>query len=197
MRLSFIVCALLYACSPGEPKVGKSWLVEADGTAPAPAGTPIEVGVTAIPAKLSGAVPVAIDRDVPYPDALAALQAVEKAGGVPAPLVAVRTHIEALVAPQRQTGDAIRLQARAEGKACVSPPDNPEATCVSRLDQKHIDRSFVRQILYKAVTEYGLKRIRVEIDPSLTWADAVRAIDGARTCCGEDAGLEVSVEPGW
>ncbi len=188
---------LSVGCSWNEPKVGKSWLADADATVPAPAGTPIEVGVTPIPAHLSGPVPVAIDRDVPYPKALEALHAVEQAGGQPLALVAVRTHVEAIVPPQQQSGAAIRLQARTEGKACVSPPDNDEATCVSRKDHIHIDRAFVRQILAQAVREYGLKRVHVTIDPSLTWADAIRAIDGARTCCGEDAGIEVSVDPGW
>jgi hypothetical protein len=177
--------------------VGKSWLVEADGTVPAPEGPTIEVGASEIPARLSGPVRVAIDKDVPYVKAIEAMRAIEKAGGQPMPLVAVRTHIEALAPPQAKSGDAIRLQARTEGKACVSPPDNEEATCVSRGDHLHIDRAFVRQLLAQAVREYGLKRIHVVIDPALSWADGLRAIDGARTCCGDHAGLEVSVEPGW
>jgi hypothetical protein len=190
------VCSSL-GCSPGEPKVGRSWLAEADGTVPAPEGATIEVGVTPIPSRLAGPVRVAIDRDVPYPQAIEALRAIERAGGQPMPLVAVRTHIEAVPPPRPRAGDAIKLSARTEGKACVSPPDNDEATCVSRTDHLHIDRAFVRQLLAQAVKEYGLRRVNVIIDPALTWADALRAIDGARTCCGAGAGIEVSVEPGW
>jgi len=61
---------------------------------------------------------------------------------------------------------------------------------------KHIDRAFVRDVMAKAVKAYDLKRVHVMVDPSLTWGDAVRAVDGARTCCTDDVKMEVSVNPG-
>src|SRR5262249_54505431 len=105
------------------------------------------------------------------------------------------THVEAVVPPQPKTGDAIRLSARTQGKACVSPPDNDEATCVSRTDHLHIDRAFTRQLVAKAGREDGLTRLHVTIDPSGSGADAPRAIDGARACWGVDG--EVSADPSW
>ena len=68
-----------------------------------------------------------------------------------------------------------------------------EATCVARSDKKHIDRAFVRELTRTAVKEYDLAQVRVVVDPALEWGDAVRAIDGARTCCGQKS-ISVSVE---
>jgi hypothetical protein len=190
-----LVILLLAACAPAEPRVGDARLIEADGVVEAPEGTTIEIGKTPIPRSLSGPVRLAADLAIPYRDVVAAVQAVRAAGGKPYLLVKRRNKIYALPEPTPSSGDAIRLSARADGKACVSPPDNDEATCVSRKDQPRIDRAFVRQIIGQAVRDWGLKHVRVSIDPELPWADAVRAIDGARTCCGEDSGVTISVEP--
>src|SRR5262249_28445576 len=66
MRRTILLMALVWGCTWDEPKVGKSYLADADGTVPAPEGPTIEVGVTPIPASLHGPVRLAIDRDVPY-----------------------------------------------------------------------------------------------------------------------------------
>ena len=192
------VAALVFttACAPVDTKVGEARLIEADGVVEAPNGPTLVVGKDKIPASLSGPVRLAADRTTPYRDVMAAVDAVRKAGGKPVLLVTRRDRVYALPEPVVQTGDPmIRLTARADGRACISPPDNDEATCVSRKDQKVIDRAFVRQVVGKAVHEWGLHRVRVTIEPDLPWGDAVRAIDGARTCCGEDSGVTVSVEP--
>lgn len=198
MRSTVILLVLAASCHQSEPVVGKAYLIEASGTRPAPpeGATTIEVGVTPIPAKLSGPVRVAIDRDVPYPAAIEAMHKIRAAGGTPAPLVAVRERVEELVPPDEKTGDAINLWADPEGKACVAPPDSVTATCVKGQATQHIDRAFVRDVIAKAVREYDMKRVHVIVDPTVSWADAVRAIDGARTCCGETQ-IEVSVTPSW
>lgn len=183
------------ACVRGENMVGGARLPDADGTIDAPPGVTIEVGKQPIPAKLEGTVRLAADREMPYRDVLAAMKAVRDAGGKPVMLVNRRDKVYAMPDPSPKEGETIKLSARITGQACVSPPGTEEATCVSRVDQKRIDRSFVRQILFKAVKEYNLSRIHVVVDPELPWSDAVRAIDGARTCCGPEAGVIVSVEP--
>lgn len=185
----------LWGCAPTETNVGSARLPDADSTIAAPAGPLFEVGKTKIPDKLSGPVRLAADRELLYSDVLAAAAAVKKAGGTPVLLVARRNKVEALPDPAPPDEEpAIKLAARIDGKACISPPDNPEATCVSREDQKRIDRAFVRQVLWQAVHEYGLKHVNVVVDPGIHWADAVRAIDGARTCCEKDH-VVIHVEP--
>jgi len=192
-----VVLACGAACQQSEPVVGKAYLIEASGTRPAPEGPTIEVGVTPIPASLSGPVRVAIDRAVPYTTAVEALKQIKAAGGTPVPLVAVREKIGELIPPDTKTGDAINLWADPDGRACVAPHDSATATCVTPKATKHIDRAFVRDVIAQAVKAYDLKRVHVLVDSSLNWGDAVRAIDGARTCCGEDAKIEVSVNPSW
>jgi hypothetical protein len=194
-----VFLALAAACHQSEPVVGKAYLIEATGTRPAPpadTAPTIELGVTPIPDKLSGPVRVAIDRDVPYRTAIADMQKVRAAGGIPAPLVAVRERTEELLPPDDKTGEAINLWADPDGKACVAPPGSETATCINGQATQHIDRAFVRDVMLKAVKEYDMKRVHVIVDPTVTWGDAVRAIDGARTCCG-DAKIEVSVTPSW
>jgi hypothetical protein len=185
------------ACHESEPVVGKAYLIEATGTRPAPEGPTIELGVTPIPESLKGPVRVAIDREVPYTTAVEALKKIQAAGGQPAVLVAVRDKMAALIPPDAKSGPAINLWADPNGRACVAPPGTPNATCVTPQATKHIDRAFVRDIVFKAVKAYDLQRVHVLVDPSVSWADAVRAIDGARTCCGEDQKIEVSVNPSW
>jgi hypothetical protein len=197
MRPSVVLVLLLAACHQSEPVVGKAYLIEATGTRPAPeSAITIELGTTPIPAKLSGPVRVAIDRDVPYQTVVADMKKIRAAGGIPAPLVAVRERTEELLPPDEKTGDAINLWADPDGKACVAPPESQTATCINGQATQHIDRAFVRDVMLKAVKEYEMKRVQVIVDPTITWGDAVRAIDGARTCCG-DTKIEVSVTPSW
>ena len=185
-------------CGPGEPHPGGAYIIDAAATVKAPDGPTIVVGKDKVPAKLSGPVRLAADRNVPYGDVIAAAKEVRAAGGQPFLLVAQRERVEALPEPAKPSGaPAIRIEARKDGKACVSPPDNDEATCVSRKDAPRIDRAFVRQLTNRAVEEYGLKDVRVKVDPELTWGDGVRAIDGARTCCDKTPGLVVTVEPAY
>jgi len=192
-----LVAVVMAACQQSEPVVGKAYIIEATGTRPAPEGPLIEVGVTPIPEHLSGPVRVAIDRNLPYPEAIEALKKIEAAGGQPFALVAVRDKVAALIPPDQKTGPAIQLWADPGGRACIAPPGTNSATCVTPQATKHIDRAFVRDVMAKAVKAYDLQRVHVMVDASLTWGDAVRALDGARTCCLDDVKMEVSVNPGW
>jgi len=202
-----LVLVSVVGCAPDRVKVGKINLADADGVEPAAEGPTIEVPGGEIPSKLSGPVRVAIDAGTTYATALQALKAVKQAGGTPVILVLHRNDVAAF--PRfggSRPPKAIRVKARTDGsgckagspvcvQACISPPDNDEAQCVHRPDGMHVDRAFVRQLVYKAVKQWGLSEIHVTIDLRLAWADAVRAIDGARTCCGEGT-VTVTVEPG-
>ena len=195
------------ACAPEKVKVGKVNLADADGVEPAPEGPTIEVPGGEIPTSLSGPVRVAIDAGATYATALHALKAVKQAGGTPVILVIHRNDVKAFpVFGGSRPPRAIRVKARTDGsgckpgspvcvQACISPPDNDDAQCVHRPDGMHVDRAFVRQLVYRAFKQWELSEIHVTVDQRLSWADVVRAIDGARTCCGDGA-VTVTVEPG-
>jgi|GEM_PF-1754337 len=89
---------------------------------------------------------------------------------------------------------AFRLIATSKGRSCVAPSGSPEMSCVQRVDKKHIDRAFTRDIVRTAHKQYGLSDVIAEIDANLQWADVVRAVDAARTCC--DKRLRVRVKKG-
>ena len=46
-----------------------------------------------------------------------------------------------------------------------------------------IDRAHTRRLVREAVMEYKLFDINVQVAPKQKWADVVRILDGARTCC--------------
>src|SRR5262249_30487170 len=167
MRSTVALClaSFLLACAPPEPKVGKVDLVDADGVIDPAEGQVVEVP-GAVPKALSGNVRVAIDAKVAYTDVVKALAAVRAAGGTPVVLVIYRNiHLKAMPEwwSQQVGADPIRIVAHHDGRACISPPDNPEATCIQRTDSKHIDRAFVRQLVWKAVREYGLHNVHVVV----------------------------------
>jgi hypothetical protein len=192
-----IVCiamlALVVACQDPYVRVGKARLADADGTIAAPKGTTIEVPGGDVPASLSGTVRIAADSDVPYRDVMKVLLAVRNAGGDPVLLVAHARDVRALPPPVVYTEPTIGLEARADFKACVSIPDVKEKKCVKRPDGKHIDRAFVRELVREAVNATGLTRVDVQIADTISWVDAVRAIDGARTCC-QGKQIDVSID---
>jgi hypothetical protein len=198
---ALILIPFAVGCAQKEPRVGKTWLIEADGTVEAAPGPAVELPGGTIPTDVKGPVQLAIGADVPWRDVVSAMKTITDGGGQPVLLVARRDRAEALppiVFEEKppEPDDAIRLRAQTDGKACVSPPGTEEATCVARRDHIHIDRAFVRQILWQAVKEYRLHKVRVVIpSDSLTWADVVRSIDGARTCCGSDVEITVTVAP--
>ncbi len=210
MRAALASCALalLAGCGGGETKLGRARLAEADAIDPAPAGPVVELPPPPpqppgepvnpkpppieIPAGVAGPVRVAADRDVPYFHVADAAERISAAGGQPALIVAKRGKLGALPRPSVAREESIRLVAYSDGRACVSPPGVEEATCVIRDGGKHVDRAFTRELVRKARKEYGLTSVRVVLSPTLSWADAVRAIDGARTCCAEP--MDVSVE---
>jgi hypothetical protein len=128
---------------------------------------------------------LAIHRDVSIGEVEELIERLEAAGKKPILLAANRRKLGAYKLRDELQGEAIRIFTNMEGKACVSPPGVAEAKCVQRSDRKHISRAFVRELTREATRAYGLADVTVESPPKLGWADVVRAIDGARTCCKE------------
>jgi hypothetical protein len=192
-----LLVACASACAPSEPKVGHVRLMEADGVIEPPPGPTVEVPPGTLPDTLGGTVRVAIDRDVSFAQAVAVLSAIEAQGASAVPLVIYRNRIAAmppLAFAARGGADTIRLEPRPDGRACVSPPETEEAACVVGQFSQHVDRTGVRQIVKLAVKQYGLHKVNVVVrDPSMSWAEVVRTVDGARTCCGEGQEPEITV----
>ena len=104
----------------------------------------------------------------------------------PAPTLVVGRyrHLRAFtLEDELDAGPAIKITATAQGKFCVGPPGTDLAYCLESADRRHISAAFVREVIGKAVAEYDLHQGRVDIDDDILWADLVRTLDGARTCC--------------
>ena len=107
--------------------------------------------------------------------------------GARAVLLVGRGHTNEIVAFQPteplRPGKHLTLDAMMTGKFCLAHPDAEARYCVQSGDTTHISRPFVEQAVAKAVKGYGLRDVEVTVDPHMNWAEVVRAIDGARTCC--------------
>jgi len=138
---------------------------------------------------------LAISHDVKWTEANALIKRVEAAGKRPVLLVGKRHKLRAF---QLSDGEidmdkAIALTATADGKSCVAPPGSDEAKCVQPLDRVRIDRAYTRKLVREASDAYGLTDVDLQVARSLPWADVVRAIDGARTCC-KDRTIRVKLQ---
>lgn len=133
----------------------------------------------------SKAVRLAIGREVSYGRAKALIKRVEAEGKRPIILVGERYKLRAIELNDAISSpkNAIRLVVTPEGKACVAPPDNPESKCVFQKHSSHVSTAYVREFVREAIGGYGLTEVRVFVRPSVEWADVIRAVDGARTCC--------------
>jgi hypothetical protein len=128
---------------------------------------------------------LAVDRDVPWNNVVKLMHAIESDGNRPVLLVGKRRKTRAFVLSDEgvETDKAIQATATMDGKICVSPPGVAEALCSQRLDKMHISRAGTREMVREAMKGYDLTDVELVAPPELGWADLVRAIDGARTCC--------------
>jgi hypothetical protein len=100
-------------------------------------------------------------------------------------LVGQRTHVHAFQLRDTLSGkEAIQVRVDDDGQHCVSKTGVLEMRCTKGAG-RHIHRTFVREDVREAVKEYDLSEVEVRVNPSAEWADVVRAVDGARTCCFE------------
>lgn len=196
MRGAIAVCALLAGCGlrgKSDVEVEGVLIAQADGNVEPALGPTVtlEKGERADAVKLPDddgpAVRLAIGREVSYGQAKELIQRVEKTGKKPIILVGERYKLRAIELNDvlDKPASAIRLVATPDGKACVAPPDNPESKCVVQQLSSHVSAAYVREFVREAIRGYGLNEIRVFVRPSVEWADVIRAIDGARTCCDE------------
>ena len=65
--------------------------------------------------------------------------------------------------------------------------------CTQRSDKLHADRAGIRQLVREARKGYRLDNLSLSVDPMIEYADYIRAVDGARTCCTKLPMTKVSV----
>ena len=178
--------------SKGHAEVDGILIPQADGTVDAPDGATMAVnGSTIDTAKVPDGSPVvrlAIAREVPWDRVAALVERVQAAGRTPLLLAGDDHKVKGFQLEDeaaRGVDRAIRVIAYIDGKACVQPPGAIEAKCVQSPDGKYIDRAFLRELVREQVKVFDVKTVEVEVAGGLPWADVVRTIDGARTCCYE------------
>lgn len=178
-RLALAVLAVAACDNRLEARVGKAILPQATGHEARPPGRPVVVLPGEPPATPTAGAVLAIDVNVPWAQVRAAVTASPPPGLLVGDFARIRGfHLEDPLGP----GPSIRLTAT-PGKFCVAPPGSDLAYCTEAGDHRHISAAFVREVVAKAVAEYDLHQVVVDAAPDLLWADLVRAVDGARTCC--------------
>jgi hypothetical protein len=164
-------------------------LPDADGVIPAEEGPTLVVKPDTAEAQLEiprgKVVRLAIDRAVTWARVEPLIERVKASGAKPVLLVGQRTRIHAFQLRDALSGkDAIQVRVDDDGQHCVSKTGVLEMRCTKGAG-RHIHRTFVREDVREAVKEYQLSEVEVRVNPSAEWADVVRAVDGARTCCYE------------
>jgi len=189
MRPLVAAIVLVAACGPNpyQAKVEDILLADADEIVTVEDGPLVKLSLEYLEPEIPDA-PVfqlAIARDVSWERVQKTLAAARDKGARPVILVGRRSDIGALVLSEEIAGPSIHLTSTPDGKFCVGPPTTNEAKCVQGADKKHVQRAFVRETIRDAVKAYGITEVDVMVTPDLEWADVVKTIDGARTCCAD------------
>jgi biopolymer transport protein ExbD len=164
-------------------------LPDADGAIEAEPGPTLVVkpdtDAAALTIPAGPVVRLAIDREVPWLRVEELMKRVEAGGARPVLLVGQRTHVRGFVLRDPlPAGEQVVVRVDADGQHCVSKTGVLEMRCTKGAG-RHVHRTFVREDVREAVKEYGLRGVEVRVSPDVEWADVVRAVDGARTCCFE------------
>lgn len=188
MRMILATCVLAAAAcgqNPYEATVEGVLLADATGVVPAEDGPLVKLTLDDLEPTFPDApvVRLAIARDVSWGRVQTTLAALRDKGIRPVLLVGKRDAVHGFVLSEEVGEVSIHLTATPDGKFCVGRTGIDEARCVTSADRKHIHRAFVREHIRDAVKAYGLDEVDVVVTPDLQWADVVRTIDGARTCC--------------
>jgi len=180
--------------------VGGILLAQADGLTDAPEGVDLAVDLDTIDKAVipAGAkvVRLAIGRKVHWNQVQALAARVVAAGARPIYLAGNWKKIRAFAIEDSWPGGnrAITITDYVDGKACIQPPGSIEAKCVQSATKTYIEEAYVRELVREQVKMFDLPLVEVDLPASLAWADVVRTIDGARTCC-EGTTVRVRLKP--
>jgi hypothetical protein len=183
------VAALLAASGcefKGHAKVDGILVPQATGVIDAEEGPTLHVpgdDLTVLPD--GPVVRLAIARDVKWSEVNALLKRIEEAGKRPVLLVGKRDRVHAFLLSDGEIDmdNAVALTATRDGKSCVAPPGSHEAVCAQPMDAVRIDRAYTRKLVREISMRHETTEVDAQVSGSLSWADVVRAVDGARTCC--------------
>lgn len=210
IMLSGVLLAIgLAACKgPGPKQVGEATLAMAAGVEKVPAeaeNAPVVEVLPDRPATVPDApvVKLAIDRDATWGQVKATLHVIDQRKQQAVLLVAERRTVRALPRFDQVVGldvpdlvaHALELTAYTDGKLCVRHPTLAEAKCVQTPARTYIDGAFTRELVREATKSYGLSKAVADLPDALQWDDAVRVIDGVRTCCGKEHQVSVVALP--
>ena len=165
--------------------VADIWVAQAEGLSDAPEGDTLAItpGLAAPALPESTIVRLAVARGVRWSEVRDLRKRILSAGKTPYLMVADERKVGAIELYDSLQGEAMNLFVSAAGKVCVAPQGSPEAKCVQSGDKTHVDRAGTRALIREAVGAYGLHDVLVDVLPDIEWADVVRSVDGARTCC--------------
>lgn len=183
--------ALLAACgnNPYEAKIDGVVLADCEGSVPVPADSGPVVKLTLD--NLEPEIPdvevarLAIAVDVSWGRVKTAIAAMRAKGVRPVLLAGKRDEVRAVVLSDELTGTSIHLTSTPDGKFCIGPPTSNQAKCVQGSDKKHIQRGYLRELMRDAVKAYDMHDVDAMVNDEMWWADVVKTVDGARTCCGD------------
>ncbi|HRC54669.1 MAG TPA: hypothetical protein PKU97_02045, partial [Kofleriaceae bacterium] len=135
----------------------------------------------------AGQVQLAIERSVPWARVETLLAVLESRKIEPILLVGQTYRVRRFIINDQLNPRAKRftITGDAKGKFCVQTAELPQAYCVQGSDRKHIHRAFVRETVREVVKKWEMRQVEIFVDPAIHWADVVRLVDGARTCCGK------------
>jgi hypothetical protein len=144
----------------------------------------------------AGQVQLAIDRAVPWARVETLMAILESRKIEPILLAGYTYRVRRFVLNDVLTGaPKFTITGDANGKFCVQTALLPNAYCVQGrpMAGRHIHRAFVRETVRDVVKKWDMKEAEVYVDPATHWADVVRIVDGARTCCGDNVKVLVRV----
>lgn len=201
-RLLVLSLLLAGACKgKGHAEVEGVLIPQASGVVEAEEGETLAIGADADTAEQplpdAEVVRLALHRDLPWSEVKDLIERLRAAGKRPVLLVGRRHEVKAIQLEDEleETEDTIRVFTYVSGKVCVRPPRSAEALCASQQGKGgHVSRAYTRQWVRRMVEETGARDAVVEVPASLSWADVIRAVDGARTCCGEGEEVRVALE---
>ncbi len=176
-------------------------LAESDRGEPAPAAPRVVIRTEAtVPDEQlpfpPGAVQLVIERSVPWARVETLLAILESKKVEPILLTGQTHKVHRFRLNDELTGaPKFTITGDANGKFCVQTAQLPQAYCVAggKIAGKHIHRAFVRETVREVVKKWEMNEAEIYVDPAMDWADVVRLVDGARTCCGKATTVLVRV----
>ena len=181
----------------GHAKVGDILIPQATGVIDAEEGATISLRADdESDAELpdNAVIRIAADRYVPWHRVRSTVRRIEAAGKKPVLLVGRRHYVKAFVVDDggKRGGDAIEVNVLVDAKVQVGLPRVKEVLSIQGPDKRNVPVSYTRETIRGYMKDTGLHDVEVELAETLDWANVVRAIDAARTCCrGVDMRIRV------